>query len=162
MHVVNPLYDSTSPFPELDVSSLGPCCDPYRMLTVEPLPFSRLVQELHQPPRSMSTASLSCPMQHSSHGYHPRHPFRAPTAQTGIRGSNIFLGQNHNAGTPQAECGLAGIHFPRCCYHVGSTTRSRARVYSFGVLLSMLYRLPASFRLRHKTRRIPDVRHIIA
>ena len=87
MHVVNPLYDSTSPFPELDVSSLSPCCNPHRMLTVEPLPFPSLVQELHQPPQSMSTACFPCPVQHSLHGYHPRHPFCAPTAQTGIRGS---------------------------------------------------------------------------
>ena len=28
----------------------------------------------------------------------------------------------------------AGIHFARCCYYVDSTTRSRVRVYFFGVL----------------------------
>ena len=141
MHVVNPLYGSTSPFPELVVSSFSPCCNPYRMLTVEPLPFSSLVQELHQPPQLVSTASLSCPVQHSLHGYHPRHPFRAPTAQMGIRGSNILLGLVLRRTTTlvhrRQSADWARIYFPRGCHHVGSTTRSRARVYFFSVPLSM-------------------------
>ena len=88
MHVVSPLYDSTSPFPELDVSSLS---DPYWMLTVEPLPFSILVQELHHHPQSMSTsfpwalcATLIARLPSTT-------PVPRSTPQMGIRGLNIPL-----------------------------------------------------------------------
>ena len=84
------------------------------MLTVEPLPFSSLVQELHQHPQSMSTSSLSCALCGTLIA---RLPSTTPVTRTHSTNGNswfkypLALGstQNYNAGTPQsAECELPG------------------------------------------------------
>ncbi|KAF8137278.1 proline-rich protein, partial [Boletus edulis] len=79
------------------------------MLTVEPLPFSSLVQELHQHPQSLSTSSLSCALCGTLIA---RLPSTSPVSRTlNTNGGSWFkyplaLGstQNHNAGTQPAEC----------------------------------------------------------
>ncbi|KAG6377585.1 hypothetical protein JVT61DRAFT_15403 [Boletus reticuloceps] len=79
------------------------------MLTVEPLAFSSLVQELHQHPQSLSTSSLSCALCGT---LITRLPSTSPVSRTlNTNGGSWFkyplaLGstQNLNAGTPPAEC----------------------------------------------------------
>ncbi|KAI9567590.1 hypothetical protein HD554DRAFT_2173359 [Boletus coccyginus] len=84
------------------------------MLTVEPLPFSSLVQELHQHPQTMSTTSLSCALCGTLVARLPSTTAMSRTHST--NGSSWFknplaLGsaQNHNAGTRHpAECEQPG------------------------------------------------------
>jgi len=81
---------------------------------VEPLPFSSLVQELHQHPQTMSTTSLSCALCGTLVARLPSATAMSRTHST--NGSSWFKyplalgsGQNHNAGTRHpAECEQPG------------------------------------------------------